>query len=72
MIIHRRVLIINARSTADMIRAGRCVEQYEKTQDRKPGRHNLSVFATRDDYSDPVAVWHNATQVTVHFGDRKE
>ena len=69
----RRVLVINAPSTTDYARVGGILREYEGSGklDGRPGRYNLTAYAQHDDYSDVVSVWHTATQVTIHFGDKK-
>lgn len=68
----RRVLIIGAKSSVDIIRAARLVKQFEETDRDKyeqyPGRHHCVIYSTEGE-DNAAAVWYTRTQTTVHFGD---
>lgn len=68
-----RILILRARTMADIARAGRLVREYRQQgypETRKPGvRH--SVCYVTEGSNDPACVWHTANQITVSF-DPKE
>ena len=65
-----RILLINPRPR-DAIRADTVLSQYMADywtgQAERSRRH--CVIYTREDYSEPVAVWHTRNQITLHFGD---
>lgn len=68
----RRVLIIGAKSSVDVIRAAQLVKQFEEKDrekyNQKPGRNHSIIYSTEGE-DNAAVVWYTRTQTTVHFGD---
>jgi hypothetical protein len=68
----KRVLIINAHSVVDFIRAGQLVKRFREDVEKynqKPGRNHGIIYtvADRDRPADPAYVWYTKTQITIVF-----
>ena len=64
-----RVLLINP-GDYGCIRAQRILALYARDYKGEPSRSRYhAIVYTREDYSEPVAVWHSQNQITMHFGD---
>lgn len=66
----KRILIINAKTSADIAYAANLVRHYEVDHvkyEKRPGRYNL-IFYTAYGVPD-AAVWHTKNQITVRYAD---
>jgi hypothetical protein len=63
-----RILIIGAKTTADLLRAGALVEHFVTVHRDviRRGRHGAVIYAHHGG-KDPAAVWHQGNQVSVKF-----
>lgn len=66
------ILLINP-GKDDIIRAHNIVKKYkeERLEEHHP-RTKAVFYSSEADYSDVVAVWHSANQITLHFGFNKD
>jgi hypothetical protein len=70
----KRILIIGAKTTADVATAANLVRTYinDGFSERIPfGRHHGVIYGPAGGSFEFAAyVWHTQTQITVHFGDK--